>query len=177
MSDPLTMPWDADTFMRAMEDTLAPLVKSMGGVLDVATDPDHALEILQTSPARWRLILGWPGYGDHAEALHGIAHERIYLIVQAAKGLPIRAGNLLHRDTRMGQPLMGLIETVSKWVRAMRFPASSGFDPKGFAQTGSAWLADIEGVDTKQHQLDFSVVCALPAHDSVIPIAVPTIHP
>lgn len=173
----LTTPWDSDTFLVAIEDTLAPLITSLGGVLDVATDPDHALEILQTAPARFRVILGWPGYGDHPEALHGIATERIYLIIQAAKGLPMRAGNILHRDRRMGEPLMGLIEQASKWMRAMRFPNGSGFDHKGFALTGSAWLADIEGVETKQHQLDFSVVCALPAHPSVIPIASPNIQP
>jgi hypothetical protein len=160
-----------------MEDTLRGLVTGLGGVLDVATDPDHALELLQTTPARWRAILGWPGYGDHPEALHGVATERVYVIVQAAKGLPMRAGDLLHREGRMGEPLMGLIESVSKWMRAMRFPAGSGHDPKGFALTGSAWLSDIEGVETKQHQLDFSVVCALPVHPTSIVVSTPSLTP
>lgn len=174
---PHTDPWAADAFLRAMEDTLRGLVTGLGGVLDVATDPDHALELLQTTPARWRAILGWPGYGDHPEALHGVATERVYVIVQAAKGLPMRAGDLLHREGRMGEPLMGLIESVSKWMRAMRFPAGSGHDPKGFALTGSAWLSDIEGVETKQHQLDFSVVCALPVHPTSIVVSTPSLTP
>lgn len=162
--------WTADEFLRSLEDTLRPLVTEAQGVLDVATDPGHALEILSAAPSGWRAVLLWPGYGEHPEATLGMGAQRISIIIQAAKGLPVRPGDLLHRKTPLCQPLMALIENVSMWVRAMRFPGDAYFDAKGFALTGSAWF-ELEDLDTRQHQLDFTIACALPSQAATILMA------
>jgi len=161
--------WTADEFLRSVEDALRPLILNAGGVLDVATDPDHAIEILSNSPGKWRAILGWPGYGGHPDAILGMGGHQLYLIIQVAKGLPVRAGDVLHRRGPQSVPLMALVDQASRWIRSMRFLQGAGLDPKGFAQTGSAWL-EIEGLETKQHQLDFSIAAALPAHTEEIPV-------
>lgn len=162
----------ADAFLRAVEDTLRPLVTGLGGVLDVATDPEHAIELLQTAPPKWRCILGWPGWGDHAMAAQGMGSHRLYLIVQCAAGMTRRPADVLHRGRpSLPAPMMGLLEQASAWMRAMRWPDGSGVDPHGFAQAGSAWL-EVEGLETKQHQLDFTIDAALPFESQTIPVAV-----
>jgi hypothetical protein len=166
-------PWTADEVLRAVEDALRPLVTGLGGGLDVASDPDHALELLKTAPSKWRLILGWPGFGDHPSAREGMGSHRIYLVIQVAKGLSVKPGDLLHRGRASlpGGPMGALIDVTGRWVRALHFPDGSGVDHAGFAQQGSAWL-EIDGISTKQHQLDFSAACALTAHDTRIPLSI-----
>ncbi len=161
------MSWTADEILRAVEDALRPLVRAEGGELMVATDPEHAIELLTVSPAKWRAILGWPGYGGHSAAVLGMGSHRIYVILQIARGLAANAGDSLHRGRAGLSPHAGLIERVSRWVRAMRPPDGSGLACKGFALTGSSWLS-IEGIETKQHQLDFSIDAALPSDAAVI---------
>lgn len=158
--------------MRAVEDTLKPLVTGLDGELHIATDPEHAVELLVTSPAKWRVILGWPGWGDHPQGREGMGTHRLYAIVQVAKGLTIDPARMLHRGRpSLPGPMMGLLETVSTWFRAMRFPNGCGFDCAGFALVGSAWL-EIEDVETKQHQLDFEIQAALPVHSVTLPVSI-----
>ena len=168
----LPQPWTADEVLRAVEDALAPLIKSRGGSLDVASDPDHAVQLLALAPARWRVVLGWPGFGGHPSAREGMGAHRIYIIVQASKGLARNPGDLVHRGrpTMPAGPLGNLIDQVSRWVRALHFPDGSAVDHAGFAQEGSAWL-EIEGLETKQHQIDFSVACALTRETTRIPLS------
>lgn len=161
----------ADEMLRCVENTLAPLVATALGTLDVASSPDHAIELLTTAPPKWRLILGWPGYGGHPDAVLGMGSHRIYAIIQGPAGLPARAGDVLHKQGPAGAPpLMARIETVSMWFRAMRFPDGCGVDSKGWALEGTNWL-EVEGLETKQHQLDFTLAAALPALAQVLRVS------
>lgn len=165
------MPMTADEMLRCVENTLAPLVAAQLGQLDVASDPEHAIEMLATAPPKWRLILGWPGYGGHPDAILGMGQHRIFAIVQAPKGLPVRHADTLHRSGPAGAPpLLSRIETVSRWFRAMRFPDGCGVDSKGWALEGSNWLL-VPEIETRQHQLDFVAAAALPAEPTVIRVS------
>jgi len=172
MSDPV-LPWTADQILRAVEDALKPLVAGLGGTLDVAADPDHALELLNVSPAKWRVILGWPGFGSHPDAINGMGTHRCYLIVQIAKGMQVNPGHALHRGrpSLPAGPMAALIKEVTAWMCALWFPDGSHVDQRGFALDGSAWL-EVDGIETKQHQIDFSVAAALPSHESRIPLSI-----
>lgn len=161
----------ADAILRKVEDALRPLLTAAGGILDTASDAGHALELLATAPPAWRVILGWPGWGEHPQAREGMAVVRVFAIVQGPSGLHVRRGEQTHRGTPADPvPLMERIETVSGWIRALRFPDGSGIDRAGFALAGSAWI-DLDGVHTKQHQLDFEAVAALPPAGQVIPVS------
>ncbi len=169
---PYVSPWEAADVLRAVEAALRPRLAALGGTLDVAGDPDHALDLLAVSPARWRVILGWPGYGAHKDAILGMGQHRVYLIIQAAKGLARSGSPILAERPALGNSLAGLIETASRWVRAMKFPDASGVNPHGFELTGSAWL-ELPGVETLQHQLDFSADAALSALSENIALTLP----
>jgi hypothetical protein len=160
----------ADALFRAVEDGLRPRVTAAGGILDAASDAGHALELLATAPPAWRVILGWPGWGEHPAAREGMAVFRVFAIVQGPVGLHVRPGEQTHRGTPADPvPLMERIETVACWMRAMKFGNGTGIDRAGFSLTGSAWL-DLEDIRTKQHQLDFEVAAALPPAGEVIEI-------
>ena len=172
MTCPATRKLSAAELLRAVEETLRPLAAELDGELHVATTPDHLVEILTVAPTRWRMIIGWPGYGDHPDALLGMGAHRIYAMIQVAEGLTLDKADVLHRG-RVGLPMsmMDLIETVSKWFRALRFPSGYHLDPKGFAQEDSQWV-EVEGLTTLQHQLDFVIHAALASHGQSIPVTV-----
>jgi hypothetical protein len=156
-----------DGLLRGMRDALAVLAGPMGGVVDIAIDPQDAMEILAVAPARWRIVLGWAGYGTHPDARIGMAVTKVYTVVQRAIGMQAdRAADIYAAEGTQAVPTMAiLIESVSAWVRAMRLPVNRNADAAGFSLSGSSWLVLPEGNNRcRQHQLDFDLVHALAPH-------------
>lgn len=150
------------TFLDSIHRPLALLARENGGRLDVASDPDHVIEILAAaSPRGWRLILSYAG--DEAAAddrAGGIVKLRINCTVQAARGLAAASGASVHATTQAGrEPLLALAALVSRWVRGL-----SGAHPDlpcdGLRQMSSSWLV-IEGLPTHQINTVFEIHLAL----------------
>lgn len=149
---------------------LRTLLTPLGGVLEVASDPDHLLEMLETSPQQFRVILLWGGYDSDENANLGMSKDRMEVVIQCAKGLHISPGHA-QMVARPGDrpPMIELVEKVREWILAMRYPVDSGTDPDGYTLVNSAWLS-IEGLSTLQHQLTFTLRRAMTSHPTTIEV-------
>lgn len=146
--------------LAGMAVVLRGLAQASHGSCVVARDPDHVVEMLELAPAGWRVILHWPGYASHPQARTGMAMTRVTAIIQRAEGLSAPGGEL---EDRGALPAMTrLIEDVSQWVRALRFPTDRNTDAAGFSLTGSAWISVEPSKKVTAHQVDFEMAVALP---------------
>lgn len=161
----------AAEILRTLEGALRPLVEdSNNGRLSLAHDPDHALELLATSPRGWRVVLGWEGYDpDGGDPMHGLLSASFYAVVQQARGLHDRRGFGRHRP-RVSQSsalsVMERAEQVSLWLRSARWQCEDDtfhpqIDTRGAQVTGAEWL-EIEGLDqTLQIRISWSILIGL----------------
>ena len=155
---------DSDALMRSLEAALAPLAAAAGGALDVASDPQDAMEMLAVAPARWRVVIAFYGYAGHSEQRLGMGTARVQAVVQRAKGLQSKHGADVHSEARGGvPPMLALVELVSAWFRALRPPVGRNCDVAGFSLSSSAWLV-LDSPQTRQHQLVFDLELALPPY-------------
>lgn len=158
------------TLTLALTAVLRPLIVDLGGVLDVASDPNHLLELLQVSPQRFRVILLWGGYATNDNAALGVGTDRLEVVIQCAKGLhfsPAQAQMIARPGGT--PPLLELIEQVRQWICAARYPVDAGTDPNGYSLSDSAWLI-VEGIDTLQHQLTFTLNRALTYETNILEV-------
>lgn len=153
---------DSALFLEALENGLRPKVVAAGGRLEVATDPDHVLEILAgEAPKAWRVILNWAGEEAVDETTSpGIVYWSLASTIQAAKGLSVSPGSDAHRTKGNGRdPLMTLKNHVSRWIRGF-----SGAHPDlhcdGFRYVSGAWLV-VENLPTRQITLTHRCILAL----------------
>ena len=149
-------------FLDSIQRPLAALAQANGARLDVASDPDHVIEILAAaSPRGWRVILSYAGDDAAGDAqAGGIVRLRINATVQAARGLAAASGASVHATTQAGrEPLLALAALVSRWIRGL-----SGSHPDlpcdGLRQISSSWLV-IEGLPTHQINTVFEIHLAL----------------
>lgn len=164
---------DSAVFLTVIEAALTPLVTEGGGVITVASDPDHVLEILAGSaPNGWRLILNWAGE-DGVDPINaqGIADMSLAATIQCARGLKLDSGAWAYKPNAAGRdPLLTLSKRVSQWIRGL-----SGTHPDlsdmGFRFHSSAWLS-IENLPTRQITTTHKITMALDK-----PIDTPCIFP
>lgn len=149
--------------LTAISTALTPRVLAARGGLETAASLPEARAFLAAAPRRWRLILLWEGYGSHPAAREGMTTHQISAVIQAPSGLPAATA-----ITPKLLAFADLIELVSAWFRAFRFPDGTGADSAGFSLDGSAWLDSAPG--TQAHQLTFALPAALPAFDATIPL-------
>lgn len=142
---------NAATLLQVLENGMTSAVTSKGGTLDVASDPDHVVEILSGSdPSGWRLVLGYAGESavDPDDA-PGIRDIEITFTVQAARGLKVKGGGEVHRPTGAGRlALLQLSDQVDRWVRGFQ-GTTYGDVSDSFKFVNRAWLA-IEGKPNRQ---------------------------
>lgn len=150
--------------LRATAAAILSRVTAAGGVLESAESLEEARDFLAATPARWRIILLWEGYGAHAAAREGMTTHQVTAVVQQIRGLPAAnaaAPKLLTFSDRL--------EQVSAWIRSLRFPDGAECDSAGFALSDSRWLESAKS--TRAHALSFSLVAALPALTETIPVS------
>ncbi len=153
-----------------IEKTLAPLIQAEGGVLDVATDLEHALEMLASAPKRFRVVLVWDGYGSHPQNREGMAATRFTTFIHANIGLSHNAGSKIYRESVEGdKPFTARLEQLSEWVRALRWPDGADIDHAGMVLEDSDWVLNTPK-NTKAHSLNWSLAQALTPHPTTIPI-------
>ncbi len=161
---------EPNTLIRSLSAVLATLIQPMGGVLDVASDPEHLIEILATTPGQFRVIIMWGGYDSDENSNLGLSKDRLEVVIQCPKGLHIAPGHAQMTARPGDRPsLIGLIETIRKYILAARFPVNAGTDPDGYSLANSAWL-NIEGLSTLQHQLTFNLRRAMSFHPTTIEV-------
>jgi hypothetical protein len=164
--------------LTALDATLRPVVISAGGQLDIASDPDHAIEILTSAaPRGWRLILSYAGdTAPQPDTARGILECEIAVIIQAPRGLAIRTGSTAHLpgpgDT---DPILKLRDTVSAWLRSLVPPENADLQTRtdidwrgGLRHISTAWL-DIENLPTRQLVLTRRITIAETARTAPIP--------
>ena len=161
------------SLLQNIEDALSPIIAAAGGEYHAASTLEHALEILSTSPKKWRVIATFEGYGDHPGAKNGINEARFLFIVHAATGLRAKPGANVHRVSPSERlAFLDLLETVSGNLRALRWPDGFGVDCAGLVLSDSNWITDAPGKSIA-HQMTFSLTMALPPLPPVIVVPVP----
>ncbi len=157
----------SSALLSAVSAALHPRVSAAGGVCDVAESMDEAVVFLAAAPVRWRLILLWDGYGSHAHAREGMTYHNVTCVIQQLRGLP--AAGLA--TTAKLLAFSDRIESVSAWMRALRFPDGQDADIAGFSLTESRWLQTVE--KARAHSLSFQLQAALPGFTDTIPLVFP----
>lgn len=161
----MTTPED---ILQDLENTLTPLIEDEGGVLDIATSLDHALEILATAPKRWRVVLLYEGYGDVGQGRFGVNSVRIATFIHANLGLAKEPGRRIYKTS--GNDTMSMlarIELVSYWMRALRWANTNNVDCEGFSMDDSSWVSDPPRNSTA-HVINWSLEMALPNFSNYI---------
>jgi hypothetical protein len=156
--------------LRAIVATLSPTISGLKGVIEFAKDPLDLIRLLTVSPTTFRIVLMWPGYAANPEAALGVSTDRLEAVIQVATGLHISNAQTFLIERPAATPnILSLIETTRELICALRFPTDAGIDPHGYTLANSDWLI-IEGIDTTQHQLSFTLDRALTYHATTIPV-------
>ena len=163
------MPSSAE-ILRYIEAALAPLVQGNGGECDVAADEDTAIGMLMTAPRSWRVVLQYDGRGTQENSQIALSPWKFVAWVQAAKGLPVKAGSDVHQARAGGAPpMLDLVDAVEGWILALAFTIP-GIQCPGARSTGSQW-ATLESDRTRQHRLSFELLAELPRYPKFHPPA------
>lgn len=163
-----------DQLVNAVETALSPLAGASGGSVQVAESLEEARRFLAASPNRWRVIIHWEGYGEHAEARNGMTSHQLATVIQAPRGLVHKPDPTKAKPS--GAPgFSAYIAAVTGWMTAMRFPNGTGADIAGFALAGSQWLETTAGFAA--HVLNWRLDAALPAFTTTIPLVFPHLDP
>lgn len=156
--------------LRDIRCTLQPLIDEAGGVLDVASDLGHAMEILATSPSKFRVVLMWDGYGAHEHSREGMAVVRLSTFLHVNLGMTKEPGEKLYKESMNGDmPFLDRLEQLSKWMRALRWPHGADVDPAGLSLQDSEWVLDTPG-NSKAHMLGWALDQALAPFDKTLVI-------
>lgn len=152
---------DAATLLRAVEDALTAPVQALGGVVAVASDPDHVVELLGTSPANFRVIFSDGGdEAVDADNSPGIVRQTLNTTVQAAQGLTLKPGSMAYKETVAGRlPLLALSSEISRLIRGLHM-VHEDIHKHGFRHQSSQWLV-IEDIPTRQRLMNHRVIMAL----------------
>jgi len=141
--------------MRVLDVTYSPVIEARGGKLDVASDPEHALEILAaTAPRGFRVVVlatgNPPAAGDDSP---GASDVEFAVVVQGPRGMSAAGG----------AASVGILE-VAAWVdRIVRgfAPFDEAEPPSdfdwfyGMRRTGGEWL-EIDGARTRNWQWTYA---------------------
>ena len=87
-----------------IEGALSPLIAAQGGVLDVVSGLDEGLDLLKTTPRKWRVVLMTDGYGPHPQAIEGMATVKFTTIVNQKTSLERDRGKAFYRAHVNGKP-------------------------------------------------------------------------
>lgn len=152
---------DSATFLTSLETGLRPAVLALKGALDVASDPDHVLDLLATSPAGFRVILSFGG--DEAvdpDNSPGIVRWTLQTTVQVARGFALDPGAVAHKLNAAGrEPLLALAATMSRHIRGFS-GAHPDLHESGFRHVSKNWLV-VEGISTRQLMLTHRCILKL----------------
>ena len=166
-----------DQLLNSVATALAPRVGAAKGELVVVESLEAARGmLLAAAPNRWKLILHWQGYGDHAAARQGMTTHQVATVIQQPAGLLHRPGENLTKPLPSGdEPFSRRISQVIAWMMALRLPNGTGADSAGFAMSGSQWVES--AAKSTAHVLNWKLDAALPGFPETIPLIFPHLTP
>ena len=159
--------------LNSVHAALLPRVTAAGGTLELAQSLAEARLFLEAAPNRFRIILHWEGFADHAKARLGMTTHQVATVIQQRKSLAIKPGDVLTRPGPAGEPPIGdRIEMLRKWMCSMMFPNGTGVDVAGFVLSGSQWLETLQGFQA--HALSWHLDAAQDPYQEPINLVFPT---
>lgn len=154
--------------LQLIETALRPLVEITGGALNVSGDPAETIELLDTAPGGYRVILTLGGgvvlFPDNPTA----SEETVTLILQQAQGLEADKGAGIHRDAPGGRrtAIYSRLSKLIGWAHAITFPGyqdtgdnAGEIHCRGLEFRSWSWLV-IDGLPTRQLAVNFAVKIA-----------------
>lgn len=154
--------------LQLIETTLRPLVEITGGALNVSGDPAETIEILDTPPAGYRVVLTLGGGAALAPNHPTASAETVTLVLQQGQGLEANKGAGIHIDAPGGRrtAIYSRLSKLIGWMHAMTFDGYQATgDHKGEIhcrglEFGSwSWLV-LDGLPTRQLAINFSIPIA-----------------
>jgi hypothetical protein len=112
--------------LRAMQSALQPGIEADKGAFVVAHDVNQYLDALASSPARWRVILGFEreeSFGDPSEQRGGLVYGTFFATVQMHKDFSIRTGDDFAVSRSGEPPILMRSEQLVASIRGFSFPA------------------------------------------------------
>jgi len=128
-------------------------------IVSIAGDPFEVYEILAEGPRGFRVILLWEGDDDQPQGgtSYGITENRIEVTLSGNRGLSLKPGDNLHRDSPDGRPaLVTLLASLRREIRSIRF-ADDGSSSAALEYRGSAPVVTPEGVRLDAYTLRFAI--------------------
>lgn len=171
------------TLLLAVEAALTPLVASLPGTVEVFVTPFDALQKLDTTPDKVRVLVGFGGGQNFGS--NGTAEKTtLNVIVQGGRGLSFDPAADALRGTSTKEALLDQIEQVIAWVRAIRFYADEGLTVPlakhvdcnfGFVPRSLVWLGDADVLPaTRNAMASFTIDRAIQQTEEIkIPILNP----
>lgn len=152
-----------DTMLAELERDLSPWVRSQKGVLSLARDPYHFLELLAESPAGWRAVLHWDGEANPGDdGRTGVfATQKLSLGLTKNLGLTAKPDEALVKKALANPAFLRLVALVRERVRSYvwpdevtsRYTLYTGCDPVVLPDSGLPLAA---------YRLNFELSIALP---------------
>lgn len=123
----------SEALLTLIADYLRACAEPTGGVVTISHTPDETLDLLATSPNRWRLIVQWQSESPVGTVSNAMDMSFL-LIIQLNEGLT--AGS-----NTSGLPYLAKASEVTQWMRALRI-ASAYVDNSDRECKGKSWLLD-----------------------------------
>ena len=149
--------------LRALQGALQPTVEADKGSLVVAHDVNQYLELLASSPARWRAIIAFEreeSFGDQGGQRGGLVHGTFFATVQMHKDFSIRAGDDFAHHRTGEPPILMRSEQLIAMIRGCTFPDDrTDVDHEfGFLFQGREWVEQPDAEKTLHRALQARLV-------------------
>lgn len=147
----------------ALRDHLDPTVKAARGIVSIASDPFHVIELLGESPAGFRVVILWEGDEDATgQPLAGIVAHTVAIVVSHNRGLRVWNGESLHRDTAAGPSLLTRLTEVRTLLLRYQFP--EGVSSQNLLYLGTQPEITPEGLPLDAYRLRFRITASIDMH-------------
>ncbi len=151
-----------EKILQELRADLEPWARDHAGLVTLARDPYHFLELLAESPAGWRIVLHWDGEdntGDNAQA-GAFCAQRLSLGISANLGLTAKPNEALVTPTASRAALLRLVADTRDRVRGYTWPDRTTSRYLLYRRALPVVLP--EGVPLAAYKLDFELIIALP---------------
>lgn len=146
-----------DEIVEALRQDMDPWIKKNRGVLTVAKDPYHALEILMAGPQGLHFVLAWGGDDpEGAQAQEPLGNNIIELSVGYALGLEADRDAALMKNRADRPSLLKLVSDTRSRLLAYVFGADDA--PQFLAYGGTTAVVLPEGIPLAAYKIRATVL-------------------
>lgn len=143
-----------------LQTQLAAWVTAKKGLLSIAEDPWHVLELLAETPVGFRVILHWAGDRNAADDIDdGIDNHTVEVIVSKNRGLAAKRGDHLV-EPRAGVALLVLVGQVKAKIKGSFALWEQEITQGEIEYRGCEPVTTPEGVPLDAYRLSWSLLAA-----------------